>query len=49
MRGWTEADLSGLASENILRVLKGVEETAKYLRSVDVKPNYDIYDERTDL
>ncbi|KAF8332091.1 membrane dipeptidase-domain-containing protein [Cantharellus anzutake] len=48
-RGWTEKDLAGLASENVIRIIEGAERTAKYLQSLGMKPRYDIYDKRNDL
>jgi len=48
-RGWTEQDLAGLAGENLLRILKGAEETALRLRKEGRAVAYDIYDKRTDL
>jgi membrane dipeptidase len=49
IRGWTEEELAGLAGENLLRVFKGVEETAARLRREGRQPEYQIYEKRKDL
>ncbi|KAF8487832.1 membrane dipeptidase-domain-containing protein [Gautieria morchelliformis] len=48
-RGWSKADLVGLAGGNLIRVWKGVEAVALRMQSEGVQPAYDIYDKREDM
>lgn len=48
-RGWSQKELSGLAGENLLRVLEGAEKTAADMKKQGKKPSMAIYNKRTDL
>ena len=47
-RGWDSRDLARLAGGNLLRVMRGMEDTSKRLRK-ERGPNMAVYDKRTDL
>jgi membrane dipeptidase len=48
-RGWSKADLVGLAGGNLIRVWQGVEAVALRMQSGGVQPAFDVYDKREDL
>ena len=47
-RGWDSRDLARLAGGNLLRVMRGMEDTSRRLRK-ERGPNMAVYDKRTDL
>ncbi|TDL14080.1 hypothetical protein BD410DRAFT_757393 [Rickenella mellea] len=48
-RNWTRQDLAGLAGANLLRVLRGAEETARRMHIEGVRPSVELYGKRGDL
>ncbi|CAE6522134.1 unnamed protein product [Rhizoctonia solani] len=44
-RGWSRAELEGLASKNFLRVFRGVEEVSREMKE-DTLPSMTLYDKR---
>ncbi|KAH7344567.1 renal dipeptidase family [Rhizoctonia solani] len=44
-RGWSRAELEGLASKNFLRVFRGVEEVSREMRE-EIPPSMMLYDKR---
>ncbi|GAA6049548.1 hypothetical protein JCM3770_000841 [Rhodotorula araucariae] len=46
-RGWSDDEIRGLTSGNILRILEKVEAVARSLRHVE--PSYEVFEGRTDL
>ncbi|ODO07395.1 membrane dipeptidase [Cryptococcus wingfieldii CBS 7118] len=48
-RGWSRSDLAGLAGGNVLRALRGVEETSKRLKGEGKGPSMAKYEKRKDL
>jgi membrane dipeptidase len=48
-RGWTQAELAGLTSNNLLRVLEGAEQVAREMRAQGVEAAFDLYEKRSDL
>ena len=48
-RGWTQSDLSLLAGENILRILRGAEQVSQKMMKDGKKPSFAVYDQRKDL
>lgn len=48
-RGWTQHELAGVAGDNLLRVMKGMEDVARKLQKEGKGPSMAVYDKRTDL
>ena len=48
-RGWTQAELAGLTSGNLLRVFEGAEHVAREMRAQGVEIAFDLYEKRPDL
>lgn len=46
-RGWTDAEVAGIAGANLLRVMAEVEAVSRSLSHESAAP--DIYEQRTDL